>query len=155
MRSFLILLFTFFISVLHAQYKWTKDGNGYYSLSKTGIVKYILPSMGTIDIADYSQLTPKGNSEPLDIKDFSFSDDEKKLLIYTNSQKVWRYETRGDYWVLDLSNYQLKKLGAKLPESSLMFAKFSPDGSAVAYVSKHNLYVEDLKTNTVKQLTKD
>ncbi len=155
MRILLVAVFACILSVANAQYKWTKDGSGYYETEESGIVKYILPSMGKIDIADASQLTPKGSSAPLDVKDFEFSEDGKKVLIYTNSKKVWRYETRGDYWVLDLNTYQLKKLGAKLPESSLMFAKFSPDGNKVAYVSKHNIYVEDIKTNIVKQLTKD
>ncbi len=155
MRILLLVVFTCILSIANAQYKWTKDGSGYYETEESGIVKYILPSMGKIDIADASQLTPKGSSAPLDVKDFEFSEDGKKVLIYTNSKKVWRYETRGDYWVLDLNTYQLKKLGSKLPESSLMFAKFSPDGNKVAYVSKHNIYVEDIKTNIVKQLTKD
>jgi dipeptidyl-peptidase 4 len=155
MRMFFSALLCFVFAYANAQYKWTKDGSGYYEAEESGIVKYILPSMGKVEIADAAQLTPKGSSSPLDVKDFSFSEDGKKVLIYTNSKKVWRYETRGDYWVLDLNNYQLKKLGAKLPESSLMFAKFSPDGSKVAFVSKHNIYTEDLKSGAVKQLTKD
>lgn len=148
-----LLLVSSFIS--NAQYKWTKDGNGYYESEEGGIVKYMLPAMGKIIIADASQLTPKGSDKPLAVKDFSFSEDGKKILIYTNSKRVWRYETRGDYWVLNLDNFKLQKLGAKLPESSLMFAKFSPDGNKVAYVSKHNIYSEDIKTGKVSQLTKD
>jgi dipeptidyl-peptidase-4 len=155
MRILLFAFLCFITTISNAQYKWTKDGKGYYDTEREGIVKTILPSMGKIVIADSAQLTPKGSNTPLDVKDFFFSEDGKKILIYTNSKKVWRYETRGDYWVLDLGNYQLKKLGAKLPVSSLMFAKLSPDGNKVAYVSRHNLYTEDLKANTVKQLTKD
>lgn len=34
-----------------------------------------------------------------------------------------------------------------MPESSLMFAKFSSDGKSVAYVSNNNIYVEDLNTS--------
>jgi dipeptidyl-peptidase 4 len=155
MRSLFVFILSFIVLFANAQYKWTKDGGGYYEDEQGGIVKYILPAMGKVDIADASQLTPKGTDKPLAIKDFSFSEDGKKILVYTNSKKVWRYETRGDYWILDLNNYELKKLGAKLPESSLMFAKLSPDGNKAAYVSKHNLYVEDLKTGVIKQLTKD
>lgn len=156
MRIFLLILFCIAtVAVADAQYKWTSDGKGYYEAEQDGIVKYILPSMGKIVIADAAQLTPKGSSKPLEVRDFIFSEDGKKVLVYTNSKRVWRYETRGDYWVLDLNTYQLKKLGRGLPASSLMFAKFSPDGSKVAYVSKHNVYMEDLKTGAIKQLTKD
>ena len=42
---------------------------------------------------------------------YEWSADEKRILIYTNSQKVWRYNTRGDYWVLDLASGKLSKLG--------------------------------------------
>jgi dipeptidyl-peptidase-4 len=37
--------------------------------------------------------------------------DEQKLLIFTNSARVWRSNTRGDYWVLDLKADTLAKLG--------------------------------------------
>jgi dipeptidyl-peptidase-4 len=99
-------------------------------------------------------LTPKGG-KPIGIKRFTIADDGKKVLINTNTQKVWRYDTRGDYWVFDTGTQKLWQLGKNLPESSLMFAKLSPDGSKAAYVSGHNIYVEDLAGGTVKQLTTD
>ena len=40
-------------------------------------------------------------------------------------------------------------------ESSLMFAKFSPDGSSAAYVRDRNLYVEPLNGGAIRQLTND
>ena len=103
----------------------------------------------------------------IDFKSFSFSVRKDKLLIFTNTVKVWRYETRGDYWVYDFNTRKATKIGAAMPESSLMFAKFAPDGTSVAYVSKENsssdkirnsstsvnIYIEDLKTNSVKKLT--
>lgn len=133
--------------------KWTKDGNGYYSAEQQQIVKFDLTTQLANVIVSKDLLTPKGSTTPLAVKSFSFTDDQKKLLIFTNTKRVWRYETRGDYWVLDLSTKELKKLGASLPESSLMFAKISPDGKKAAYVSKNNVYVEDLATGKPKVLT--
>jgi dipeptidyl-peptidase-4 len=89
----------------------------------------------------------------LAIRDFSFSADGKKVLIYTNARRVWRYETRGDYWVLDKGSRQLVQVGRDRPASSLLFAKFSPDGSKVAYCSQHNVYVEDVSTGMSRCLT--
>ncbi|MBA4318028.1 MAG: S9 family peptidase, partial [Flavobacterium sp.] len=60
-----------------------------------------------------------------------------------------------DYWVLDLITGNLTQLGKGLAESSLMFAKFSPDNKTVAYVSNENIYVEDLVTSKIKPLTTD
>jgi dipeptidyl-peptidase 4 len=78
-----------------------------------------------------------------------------KILIYTNSSRVWRGNTKGDYWYFDLSDGKGRQIGKGLPSSSLMFAKISPDNNNVAYVSKHNLYVENLASGKITQLTTD
>jgi dipeptidyl-peptidase 4 len=103
-----------------------------------------------------ARLVPQGDTLPLSIEDYSLSPDKRRLLVFTNSEKVWRQNTRGDYWSLDLSTWQLRKLGgAAAKPSTLMFAKFSPDGGRVAYVRENNLYVEDLGTGAITQLTRD
>ncbi len=84
-----------------------------------------------------------------------WSTDRKIILIYTNSSRVWRGNTKGDYWYFDLATGKGKQVGKTLPSSSLMFAKFSSDNKNIAYVSKHNLYTEELATGKITQLTKD
>src|SRR5690606_34976388 len=84
---------------------------------------------------------------------YSFSPDYQRVLIFTNTARVWRYNTRGDYWVYDANHKKLWQLGKGLPSQSLMFAKISPDGSKAAYVSGHNIYMEDLATQKVTALT--
>jgi dipeptidyl-peptidase 4 len=135
--------------------KWAADGKSYYTIESNAIVRYDLPSFGKTVFVDAGLLVPPGAAGPLAIQGFSFSDDEKKLLIYTNSKKVWRQNTRGDYWILDLYAHTLKQLGAGRPASSLMFAKISPDGTKAAYTSEHNIYVEDLAGGAITQLTTD
>jgi dipeptidyl-peptidase-4 len=77
-----------------------------------------------------ARLVPAGDSVPLDIEDYALSPDRMRLLLFTNSRKVWRQNTRGDFWVLDLGDWRLHKLGGPEAEpSTLMFAKFSPDGA--------------------------
>ena len=103
-----------------------------------------------------SRLIPAGAKEPLDIEDYDWSPDHQKLLIFTNSARVWRENTRGDFWVLDLASGHLQKLGGKAAKpSTLQFAKFSPDGKRVAYVREHNIYVESLADARILPLTKD
>ncbi|SFW33003.1 S9 family peptidase [Chitinophaga sancti] len=133
--------------------KWSRDGQYIYQPSISSIVAVKL-SDGSQTEKVPGRLLTQGNYQ-IRIRDFDFSADEKKLLVYANAERVWRYDTRGDYYVLDLSNNNLKKIGADLPPSSLMFAKFSPDATQVAYVSGHNLYVEDLATGKRKALTTD
>jgi dipeptidyl-peptidase-4 len=100
-------------------------------------------------------LVPAGRDEPLEIHGYSWSNDFARLLIFTNSRRVWRGNTRGDYWVLDRDSGTLRQLGTARPSSSMMYAKFSPDGTRVAYVSENNLYVEDLGSGAVTPLTTD
>lgn len=99
------------------------------------------------------EMVPPDVSRPLSLQGYTFSNDLSKLLIYTNSKRVWRQNTRGDYWVLDRSSGQLVKLGGDAQPSTLMFAKFAPDGQQVAYVRDRNIYVEDLLDRSIKQLT--
>ena len=135
--------------------KWAKDGSSYYAVENGSIVAYQLPGFTRTVAVDSQALAPKGRTSPLPMQGYSFSDDGKKVLLYTNSKRVWRQNTRGDYWVADLAKHTVVQLGKGLPSSSLMFAKISPDGAKAAYVSLHNLYVEDLATGKLQQLTRD
>lgn len=142
------------------EFHWSKRSPAYFTLNKgkdggqelvrndlaTGMKEVIIPA---------SVLVPPGSREPLRVDAFEFSTDESRLLIYTNSQRVWRRNTRGEYWVLDVASRQLKKLGGDAPPASLMFAQFSPDATRVAYVRDNNLYVQDLRSFDITPLTTD
>ena len=158
-KTVLITVIQFVFIILLAQpgvpfTKWTTDGNAYYQVEKGEIVKIELPSQNKTTFISKKQLTTS-DGKTIVPRSFQLSADGNKALIYTNAKKVWRYPTRGDYWLLTLSSGELKQLGKGRPESSLQFAKFSPDGSKVAYVSEHNIYVEDLATGKIKKLTDD
>jgi dipeptidyl-peptidase-4 len=135
--------------------KWAKNGNSYYRIENGELGLYTLPQHTKTVVVTQKQLTPEGQTTQINGRSYSFSNDEKKVLFFTNTKKVWRLQTRGDYWVFDTNTGKLTKLGKGRPASSLMFAKFSPDGAKVAYVSEYNLYVEDLATGNIQQLTKD
>jgi dipeptidyl-peptidase-4 len=100
-------------------------------------------------------LTPAGAPAPIDISSYAWSADRSKLLVFTNTRRVWRQNTRGDYWVLDVASKKLRRLGAAAPEASLMFAKFDPAGGRVAYVRAGNVYVENVATGRVTEITRD
>ncbi|HEX8349454.1 MAG TPA: S9 family peptidase, partial [Hymenobacter sp.] len=136
--------------------QWTKDGYGYMRAQNNGIVQLDARDPDKVStLVSKEMLTPQGQTAPLKVRRFAFSQDSRQVLLNTNTRKVWRYDTRGDYWVYDLGSKKLTQLGKGRPEASLMFAKFSPDGSKVAYVSEHNLYVENLADNRITQLTTD
>ncbi len=107
---------------------------------KTGQQKIIVPA----DVL-------KGNK--ISIKDYSITTDESQVLIFTNTAKVWRYNTRGDYWLYDAVTKKLQQVGKDKPAQSLLYAKLSPDGKKVAYVHAYNIYVEDVTTGVATALT--
>ena len=155
----LLLVVQFVLVILIAQpgvpsTKWTADGSSYYAVEKKEIVKIELPSQNKTVFISRKQLITK-NGDTLVPRSFQLSADGKLALIYTNAQKVWRYPTRGDYWLLNLATGDLKQMGKGRPEATLQFAKFSPDNKKVAYVSERNIYTEDLATGVIKKLTSD
>lgn len=155
-KRILLLLLLSLPAMLFAQkgFKWAANGKAFTTIEEEGLVQYDLPSMNRSVLVAQAQLQPGAGKESLELVNYSFSADRGKLLVFTNAQRVWRYATRGDYYVLDLASRQLKQLGRGLPAASLMFAKFSPDGRKVAYVSQYNIYAEDLATGKITALTK-
>ncbi len=144
--------------------RWLKDGASYTTLEDSKDVQ------GGRDIVVYSAETgkrevlvsasklippPPAGPNPLAIENYEWSADGKKLMIFTNSKRVWRQNTRGDYWILDLASGALKKLGGRFEPSTLMFAKFSPDGLRAAYVVKNDIYAEDIASGRILRLTFD
>jgi len=151
---FTLISFQIFAQI-PANFQWLADGSGFRDVDDGEIIEVTLPSQQPKIIVSKAQLTPAGKSEPLSVRSYTMSKTGDKVLIYTNTKKVWRYDTRGDYWIVDLTARTIKQLGKGLPESSLMYAKLSPDGKKAGYVSKHNVYSEDIQTGKIKQLTKD
>jgi dipeptidyl-peptidase-4 len=117
--------------------RWQPDGKAYAIVERQ--------ADGGAEIARYDAASGSRSvlaKTSLAISDYSWSSDGRQLLVFTNTKRVWRQSTRGDYYVLDVARPPSptgsggtgapKKLGGSAPESSLMFAKFSPDATRVA-----------------------
>jgi dipeptidyl-peptidase-4 len=142
--------------------RWLDGGRSYTTLEPSAKSEAVLElvrydaSTGQREVLITDQeLTAPGEKTPIHIEDYAWSSDFNRVLLFTNSKRVWRKNTRGDYWVLNRKSGTLRKLGDGGPPSTLMFAKFSPDGSKVAYVRFNNIYVEDLESGEIARLTAD
>ncbi|HSH20610.1 MAG TPA: S9 family peptidase, partial [Draconibacterium sp.] len=141
--------------------RWMKDNKGYSALEANetiggkDIVKYDAKDGNREVLVSAGKLIPTGEKNPLIIYDYDWSQDNNKLLIFTNTRKVWRQHTRGDYWVLELKTGKLTQISPDMEEARLMFAKFSPDATKVGFVYKNNIYVQSLETGKVEPLTSD
>lgn len=133
---------------------WLPNSHSFWVNKENSVVVYDVDKLDKqITILSKSQLAAAGFTG--EIEKLVWNDSKTKVLVYTNSKKVWRENTKGDYWFFDLTTGKGKQLGKSLDASSLMFAKFSSDNENVAYVSKHNIYVENLNTGKITPLTTD
>ncbi len=152
-----LLLVLYLFNPVFAQRLWTDNGDQYYEFSAKGI-EIVNPKNGNRNIfLSQQSLIPKGSSVAIKVESFSISKNKELILIYTNSKRVWRENTRGDYWVYNKKSNELTQIGRQFSSSQLMFAKFNAQANKVAYVNKadHNIYVEDLSNGTINAVTKD
>lgn len=159
-KKYLFLLF-FVCSTIWGQtdininaLKWLPNSHSFWVNSKGNISVYDVDKLDQHKVVLTNQQLQDAGFKGA-IEDLVWNENKTKVLVYTNSKKVWRANTKGDYWFFDLGTGKGKKLGANLEESSLMFAKFSNDNENVAYVSKHNIYMENLNSGKITALTTD
>lgn len=142
--------------------KWRDGGASYTTIGKSvstadgfDIVRHNSGTGEETILVDASRLIPDGAEKPLEIKDYSWSDDGGFVLISTNTVKFRRNESLGDYWLLDLSEGTLRQIGTAAEPSTLMYAKFSPDSQYIAYMFANNIYIESIDGKSVKAMTTD
>lgn len=112
-----------------------------------------------IDLYDFATLTKV--STLIDTKNFtdladgidsySFSADEKKILIAANSNQIFRHSFTADYFLFDLNAKTL----VKLFDFQVQEPTFSPDGTKIAYAHENNLFVYNIASKTSTQVTSD
>ncbi|MEM6337127.1 MAG: DPP IV N-terminal domain-containing protein, partial [Bacteroidota bacterium] len=99
-------------------------------------------------------LTAPDTGQPFQIEGYAYTADGTKALLYTDSERVWRLNTKGYYYVYDVEAGTLTPL-ADRDKGFQMFAKFCADGSYAAFVRDRNLFAVDLSTMEEIQLTSD
>jgi dipeptidyl-peptidase-4 len=133
---------------------WLPNSHSFWVNAQGNVVVYDVDKLNqNTTILTKEQLRNSGFTGK--IEQLVWNEKKTKVLVYTNSKKVWRANTKGDYWFFDLATGKGKQLGANLEKSSLMFAKFSNDNENVAYVSQHNIYLENLASGKITPLTTD
>jgi len=100
-----------------------------------------------------TDLVPPGATAPIKIEDYHFSADGGRVLIFANSVRVWRLNTKGTFYVWDLNTKKLQPVSTR--PGYQQFAKLSPDGRLVGFVRDNNLFVSDLTTGSELRLTTD
>ena len=83
--------------------------------------------------------------------DYTFSQDETKLIIGVDLDRIYRRSKVGTYYLYDLNSQSLEIIS----ELNIQEPTFSPDGSKIAFVHKNNIYIKDLSTKETIQITDD
>ncbi len=111
-----------------------------------------------IDLDDFATLEKvstlfdtKNHPEVKSIDSYSFDKNEKKILIATNSNPIFRHSFTAEYYIYDIPSKTVNSFTA----NAIQEPTFSADGTKVAYVFENNLYVHDLSSGVKLQLTQD
>jgi dipeptidyl-peptidase-4 len=130
-----------------------KDGNT-YSVQKSDSINVYSYEKGDYlkTLAIGKEMIPEGDTTPLKLSDYTFSQDEKKLLIATGTEYIYRYSSVSEFYIWDIVQKKLNRLSTG---GKQRLAEFSPDASKVAFVRDNNLIVADLVNNIEVQVTTD
>ncbi len=136
---------------------WMQDGQFYTALERTEndieLRKYNILEDDYEVLVSASDLQVDGRDKPIPIQGYQFSSDEKKILIKSDVEQIWRRSTRENYFVYDLETGETQKLTES--DQKQQYAQLSPSGNKAAFVQDNNLYLVDLETGQEKAITED
>ena len=85
------------------------------------------------------------------INSYSLSNDDRLMLLATETESIYRYSKKAIYYVFNIQNNKIKKLS----DNKVRYPTFSPDGTKVAFVFENNLYIKDITNGKENQITFD
>ncbi|MDQ3141300.1 MAG: S9 family peptidase [Bacteroidota bacterium] len=132
-------------------FKFLSDGFSFTRLVNNKIIKYDIQS-GNENQIIFNAAEDAGGSLQDKIQSYTFSRDENKLLFETASESIYRYSSVGVYYVY---NKQTKTLTNIFSQAKIMYPSFNPTGDKLAFIFDNNIFIQDLNTQRVTQITKD
>ncbi|MBX2891473.1 MAG: S9 family peptidase [Saprospiraceae bacterium] len=128
-------------------FHFLKDGVRYVEADDKGL------RIHDVRNADFDSLVPLNlPPEAREYDEFTFSEDETKLILRTKKESVYRHSVLADYFVYDFTTATTTPV---FEAGKQQFVALAPDGAHVAFVANNNLYVKDLATGETTQVTRD
>jgi dipeptidyl-peptidase-4 len=129
-----------------------KDGIHYTTLEAEGtkIVKYSYATGKVVEtLLDLTSLKEVAIKT---INDYEFSANESRILLMTNSERIYRRSFTADYYVFSFKNKELLPLSKNGKQG---LATFSPNGNRIAFVRDNNIFIHNVLFGSEIQITKD
>ncbi len=133
--------------------RWMKDGRYYTAQVNQQIVRYNILKDESLVLFDGANFKSPDYPKGFQVQGYEFSNDEKKILLKTDVEQIWRRSTREHYYVYDIVSKKLSKLTSSDVKQQL--ATLSPDGNKAAFVRENNLFWIDLASGKETQITTD
>jgi dipeptidyl-peptidase-4 len=133
-------------------FNFLRDGRHYTRLEQGKINQYDISTgekVQTIFDAAAVVQTPGFNGR---LDNYAFSTDERKLLLLTENESIYRYSYKAKVFVFDRDTETMTPLYNLNP---VMYPEFNPQGTSVAFVFGNNLYYQEIKSGKIRQVTKD
>ena len=129
------------------------DGEYYSLLNNGNIEKYAFKDGELVStILSSDELNTKNDNKEFKFSDYSFSNDETKLLLITKRKGIYRHSFTAEYYIFDLKKKTLEPVSVN---GAQQLVTFSPDNSKVAFVRENNIYIKDLNSGNEIAITKD
>ncbi|MCD4772671.1 MAG: S9 family peptidase [Bacteroidales bacterium] len=129
------------------------DGNHYSVLQNDSINIFKYKDGKYVKtILTASELIPEGQEENIQLRRYTFSKDESKILIPTKTEYIYRHSSQSDFYIWNIKDKTLQQLSTN---GKQRLADFSPDGTKVIFIRDNNLFIKNLINNTEKQITDD
>ena len=142
-----------YVPAFPQEFTWMKDDQYYSVLENGGIWRYGIADSRKVDaVLDLSKLALLADVKPGDVKSYSFSEDEQKVLLAAATESIYRLSERSVYQVVDRQSGRIFLLheGKKISNPA-----FSPDGSKVAYTFGNDLFYQNFASGETRQITAD
>lgn len=119
------------------------------------IVQYDIKSGENKILVPSSKLIFPGTTNTVNFESISWSDNDTRILLFTNVKQDGTDDKKGDYWVYDIPVNAWYKIGENLPAQQLKSGRFAPGGNKISFIYNNDIYVQDISTNSIKRISLD
>jgi dipeptidyl-peptidase-4 len=134
-----------------AGFRSLKDGKYYSELSKDNVLQKVSFETGKPEATLVNFKDLRFNGKELKVDDYTFNENESKLLLFTEGENIYRRSVLHRVYVYDFNSKKIEQVR----KEKILHASFSPLSDKVAYVFDNNLYYYDIVTNETVQITED